>query len=229
MVEIVSAGYGAGAVWKNVTDQVRQQYQEGQTSFHATNQKYGPDPFPNVKKILCVVYKENGGLPVTRSAEENEILRLPSYSWQPTGCSYCDGTTPLVQWNDLKTCNKCFCSYWELFKLRDEVWLSIANGNEVLCFRCAEAKLKRKINAADIAKTPWTFGGVARENHQPYFYGVCSAILGGMRVPNGPLPNGVTTDGLLDLEGRRFGTCIFNASTMEQIEEYRSLQHSCSH
>jgi hypothetical protein len=72
MVEIMSAGYGVGARWNDVTEKIREQVKKGQLHFYAENDDYGPDPYPHVKKILCVVYRRDGGYPKVKTAEENE-------------------------------------------------------------------------------------------------------------------------------------------------------------
>lgn len=48
-------------------------------------------------------------------------------------------------------CRDCAIKNPPMVILRDELWLSIANDSDYLCFRCIEKRLGRHITWADLA------------------------------------------------------------------------------
>jgi superfamily II helicase len=57
----------------------------------------------------------------------------------------------------MSNCNCCgkdtFKDNKDYFMLTDEVWLTIAKDDEILCWNCAEEKLGRKIEANDLNRS----------------------------------------------------------------------------
>lgn len=52
---VISAGYGTGKTFMDVTAQVRKQYSEGRRRFVASNYEFGGDPYLSAPKILAIL------------------------------------------------------------------------------------------------------------------------------------------------------------------------------
>jgi Domain of unknown function (DUF3395) len=60
VLTILSARYGAAQTWKDVTTILRGRIRDSKIQIFATNQELGPDPLPNVAKMLQVDYTYHG-------------------------------------------------------------------------------------------------------------------------------------------------------------------------
>jgi hypothetical protein len=74
---VISAGYGAGKTWLDVTEKVREQYRKGRRSFVASNEEFGHDPYLNVAKFLCIVLVHNNSVRSYIIPEWTEGLTIP--------------------------------------------------------------------------------------------------------------------------------------------------------
>ena len=76
---IISAKYGVGDLWHDVTVQVRTKIQgEGETrSLLVSNQELGTDPVPNVVKSLIVEYRVGNQSPQSKTVVEHDLLTIP--------------------------------------------------------------------------------------------------------------------------------------------------------
>jgi hypothetical protein len=75
-ITILSARYGAGAIWIDVAAHLKAKMQQGNLRVTATNEEFGSDPVPNVAKSLQVSYSV-GGKPYSKTIPENQMLVLP--------------------------------------------------------------------------------------------------------------------------------------------------------
>jgi len=75
-ITILSARYGAGAVWIDVAAQLRAKMQQGNLRMMVTNEEFGSDPVPNVAKSLEVSYSV-GGKTYSKTVPETQMLVLP--------------------------------------------------------------------------------------------------------------------------------------------------------
>ncbi len=48
------------------------------------------------------------------------------------------------------TCKDCCRTDMEMFVLKNDLWLSIAEKQDILCFDCAERRMNRKITFDDL-------------------------------------------------------------------------------
>ncbi len=74
---IISAKYGAGAVWRDVTSRVRTKIQSESLNVRVTNEELGGDPAPNVAKVLVLEYRFGDQTPESRTIDENAMLTIP--------------------------------------------------------------------------------------------------------------------------------------------------------
>jgi hypothetical protein len=74
MIEVMSAGFGAGSKWVDVTEKVKKQYQDGQRAFYPEKRDYG-DPYPHVTKTLSIVWRKegDGGHSKTETTDERTL------------------------------------------------------------------------------------------------------------------------------------------------------------
>ena len=72
----MSAYYGAGEQFVNVTDAVRSRMEEGHIYLHVDNYSMGVDPMPGVHKYLRVLYVFDGDRQKV-TVDEKTDLRLP--------------------------------------------------------------------------------------------------------------------------------------------------------
>ena len=75
-LQIMSAYYGAGEQFVNVTDAVRSRMEEGHIYLHVDNYSMGVDPMPGVHKYLRVLYVFDGDRQKV-TVDEKTDLRLP--------------------------------------------------------------------------------------------------------------------------------------------------------
>ena len=75
-LQIMSAYYGAGDQFVNVTDAVRNRMEEGHIYLHVDNYSMGVDPMPGVHKYLRVLYVFDGDRQKV-TVDEKTDLRLP--------------------------------------------------------------------------------------------------------------------------------------------------------
>jgi hypothetical protein len=75
-LQIMSAYYGAGDQFVNVTDAVRSRMEEGHIYLHVDNYSMGVDPMPGVHKYLRVLYVFDGDRQKV-TVDEKTDLRLP--------------------------------------------------------------------------------------------------------------------------------------------------------
>ncbi len=73
---ILSAVYGAAQSWKDVASVLSTKIENGRLLVPVTNGELGPDPLPDVKKRLEVVYS-HGGQTHRTTVPENETLSIP--------------------------------------------------------------------------------------------------------------------------------------------------------
>jgi hypothetical protein len=73
---IVSARYGAGALWRDVADLLEARIQNGKLHIPVTNNELQADPAPNVPKSVEVEYT-NGGKSYSKTVPEGQILSIP--------------------------------------------------------------------------------------------------------------------------------------------------------
>lgn len=73
---IVSARYGAGTAWMDVTGRVAARVQNGCLHISATNDELGGDPMPNTVKSMEVRYR-HGGQEHSRTVQEGGFLSIP--------------------------------------------------------------------------------------------------------------------------------------------------------
>lgn len=87
----------------DITDRLRAQIKNGTLQTRVTNEFAGGDPVLNVPKQLKVIYRLDG-VEKTALIRENEMLRLPAYSWHPSPwpatLSQADGVYSLLAWDD---------------------------------------------------------------------------------------------------------------------------------
>ena len=73
---IISAGYGAGKEWRDVTEKIRKQYEKGVRTFVASNEEFG-DPYEGVIKYLSIVFASEGLIYSFVTAERMGAITLP--------------------------------------------------------------------------------------------------------------------------------------------------------